>query len=94
MDFRLTEEQLELRSAASDAFARWTARDAASSGDESFATLAAEGWAGLTFPEGAGGAGLGLLEQVLALEAAGYHLNAAYGPFLTLGSIPLARTGL
>ena len=93
MDFTLSPSQLSLQAAAAEAFGRWPPGDGPPPA-ESWAMLAAEGWLGIALPESAGGAGLGLLEQVLVLEAAGCHLHSGYWPAVVLGALPLARCGL
>ncbi len=93
MDLALSQEQLTLQATAAKAFGRFPPRrvlDGAASGwDE----LAANGWCGLSLPEEAGGAGLGMIDQALALEAAGGVLHPDYWPAVAMGALPLAMAG-
>ena len=92
MDFTLTEEQLELKSAAR----KWLAerypldRDFDAPQDDRWAELAELGWLGVSVSEDEGGVGLGFLEEALILEEMGYALYP--GPYL--GTIGFALPAL
>ena len=92
MDFALTTEQQELKSAAR----KWLAerypldRDFDAPQDDRWAELAALGWLGVSVSEDEGGVGLGFLEEALILEEMGYALYP--GPYL--GTIGFALPAL
>ena len=86
MDFALTDEQQELKSAAR----AWLSerypldRDFDAPQDDRWAELAELGWLGVSLSEDEGGVGLGFVEEALILEELGYALYP--GPYLaTIG---------
>ena len=93
MDFALTEEQQELRSAAR----KWLSerypldRDFEAPADDRWSELAELGWLGVSVAEDAGGAGLGFLEEALLLEEMGYALYP--GPYLATVGFALPALG-
>ncbi|HVA31070.1 MAG TPA: acyl-CoA dehydrogenase family protein [Gaiellaceae bacterium] len=93
MDFALTEEQQELRSAAR----KWLSerypldRDFEAPADDRWSELAELGWLGVSVAEDAGGAGLGFLEEALLLEEMGYALYP--GPYLATVGFALSGLG-
>lgn len=98
MEFRFTDEQEMLRDAV-----RGTLRRVLGEAPPSAAAAAAlwpvavgQGWIGLTVPEAAGGAGLGVVDAVVLHEELGRAL--APGPFLTnvvrLGALLRGGAGL
>jgi alkylation response protein AidB-like acyl-CoA dehydrogenase len=92
VDFALTEEQQELKSAART----WLAerypldRDFDVPQDDRWAELAELGWLGVSIAEDEGGVGLGFVEEALILEEMGYGLYP--GPYLGL-SLALSALG-
>jgi alkylation response protein AidB-like acyl-CoA dehydrogenase len=92
MDFALTEEQQELKSAAR----AWLSerypldRDFDAPQDDRWAELAELGWLGVSVSEEEGGVGLGFLEEALLLEEMGYALYP--GPYL--GTVGFALSAL
>jgi alkylation response protein AidB-like acyl-CoA dehydrogenase len=93
MDFALTEEQQELKSAAR----KWLSerypldRDFDAPQDDRWAELAELGWLGVSVSEEEGGVGLGFLEEALLLEEMGYALYP--GPYLATVGFALASLG-
>ena len=93
MDFALTTEQQELKSAAR----KWLAerypldRDFDAPQDDRWAELAALGWLGVSVSEDEGGVGLGFLEEALILEEMGYALYP--GPYLATIGFALPALG-
>jgi acyl-CoA dehydrogenase len=75
MDFELSDDQVAIREAVLAQCARfdadyWLARDRDGEFPADFhATMAAGGWLGIAMPEDVGGAGLGVTEAALVLEA-------------------------
>lgn len=93
MDFALTEEQQELKSAAR----KWLSerypldRDFDAPQDDRWAELAELGWLGVSVSEDEGGVGLGFLEEALILEELGYALYP--GPYLATVGFALPALG-
>ncbi|HYC53863.1 MAG TPA: acyl-CoA dehydrogenase [Candidatus Binatia bacterium] len=95
MDFGFSQEQEQLRATVRDylqrelpcSFARAMLEDERGFTDKAWKDLADLGWLGLTVPESYGGSGLGLLDLVLVLEAAG--AVALPGPFVSTVSLGL-----
>ena len=93
MDFALTEEQQELKSAAR----KWLSerypldRDFDAPQDDRWAELAELGWLGVSLSEDEGGVGLGFVEEALLLEEMGYALYP--GPYLTTVGFALSSLG-
>jgi len=93
MDFALTEEQQELKSAAR----AWLSerypldRDWDGPQDDRWAELAELGWLGVSVSEEEGGVGLGFVEEALILEEMGYALYP--GPYLATVGFALAALG-
>ena len=93
MDFALTEEQQELKSAAR----AWLSerypldRDFDAPQDDRWAELAELGWLGVSVSEEEGGVGLGFVEEALILEEMGYALYP--GPYLATVGFALASLG-
>ena len=93
MDFALTEEQQELKSAAR----AWLSerypldRDFDAPQDDRWAELAELGWLGVSVPEDEGGVGLSFVEEALLLEEMGYALYP--GPYLGTVGFALATLG-
>jgi alkylation response protein AidB-like acyl-CoA dehydrogenase len=93
VDFALTEEQQELKSSAR----KWLSerypldRDFEAPQDDRWAELAELGWLGVSVAEGAGGAGLTFVEEVLLLEELGYALYP--GPYLATVGFALSSLG-
>jgi alkylation response protein AidB-like acyl-CoA dehydrogenase len=93
MDFALTEEQQELKSAART----WLAahypidRDFEAPQDDRWAELAELGWLGVSISEEEGGVGLGFVEEALILEEMGYALYP--GPYLVTVGLALPALG-
>jgi alkylation response protein AidB-like acyl-CoA dehydrogenase len=93
MDFALTEEQQELKSAAR----AWLSerypldRDFDVPQDDRWAELAELGWLGVSVPEDEGGVGLSFVEEALILEEIGYALYP--GPYLGTVGFALATLG-
>jgi len=93
VDFALTEEQQELKSAAR----AWLSerypldRDFDAPQDDRWAELAELGWLGVSVSEDEGGVGLGFLEEALILEEMGYALYP--GPYLATVGFALATLG-
>jgi alkylation response protein AidB-like acyl-CoA dehydrogenase len=83
VDFALTEDQQELKSAAR----AWLSaqfpldRDFEAQQDDRWAELAELGWLGVSISEEEGGVGLGFVEEALILEELGYALYP--GPYLS-----------
>lgn len=75
MDFSLSDEQLAIQRAVQDTVARynddyWLQRDREGGFPEDFyRSMAEAGWLGIAMPTGHGGAGLGILEAALMMEA-------------------------
>lgn len=75
MDFSLSEEQLAIQRAVQDTVARfdddyWLQRDREGGFPEDFyRSMAEAGWLGIAMPTEHGGAGLGILEAALMMEA-------------------------
>src|SRR4030095_13664356 len=75
MDFSLSEDQVAIRSAIEKICARfdaayWLARDAEGGFPEDFhQALARDGWLGVAMPQEHGGAGLGITEAALMMQA-------------------------
>jgi alkylation response protein AidB-like acyl-CoA dehydrogenase len=92
VDFALTSEQQELKSAART----WLSerypldRDFEAPQDDRWAELAELGWLGVSVSEDEGGVGLGFVEEALILEEMGYALYP--GPYL--GTIGFALSAL
>ena len=93
MDFALTDEQQELKSAAR----AWLAerypldRDFDAPQDDRWAELAELGWLGVSIAEEEGGTGLGFLEEAILLEELGYALYP--GPYLATIGLALPWLG-
>jgi alkylation response protein AidB-like acyl-CoA dehydrogenase len=93
VDFALTAEQQELKSAAR----AWLSerypleRDFDAPQDDRWAELAELGWLGVSLSEGEGGVGLGFVEEALLLEEMGYALYP--GPYLTTVGFALSSLG-
>jgi alkylation response protein AidB-like acyl-CoA dehydrogenase len=93
MDFALTEEQQELKSAAR----AWLSerypldRDFDAPQDDRWAELAELGWLGVSLSEDEGGVGLGFVEEALILEEMGYALYP--GPYLVTIGLALPALG-
>ncbi len=93
MDFALTKEQQELKSAAR----AWLSerypldRDFEAPQDDRWAELAELGWLGVSLSEDEGGVGLGFVEEALLLEEMGYALYP--GPYLTTVGFALPSLG-
>jgi alkylation response protein AidB-like acyl-CoA dehydrogenase len=93
VDFALTEEQQELKSAAR----KWLSerypldRDFDAPQDDRWAELAELGWLGVSVSEEEGGVGLGFVEEALLLEEMGYALYP--GPYLGTVGFALASLG-
>ncbi|WCT73463.1 acyl-CoA/acyl-ACP dehydrogenase [Sphingomonas naphthae] len=104
MDFGLTGDQANIREAILKHCARfsedyWLDRDRA--GDfptDFYASMAEAGWLGVAMPEGVGGAGLGITEAAIMMQAvaeAGGGMTAAsaiHGPVFSLEPIALFGT--
>lgn len=93
MEFGLTDDQVEVRTAAREIVAPfddeyWAEKDLAGEFPQEFYDhLASHGWLGLTTPEEYGGGGLGITEATLLLEAiaaGGGAMNAASSVHMTL----------
>ncbi|MBI1328647.1 MAG: acyl-CoA dehydrogenase [Alphaproteobacteria bacterium] len=75
MDFSFNEQQQQIRDVAFKLCARfgddyWLAKDREGSFPEEFyRAVAAEGWLGIAMPEAYGGAGLGILEAAIFMQA-------------------------
>ena len=75
MDFSLTEEQQRIREAVGKLCARfpdeyWLARDREGNFPGQFhQAMAADGWLGIAMPEEFGGAGLGIAEAAVMMQA-------------------------
>jgi alkylation response protein AidB-like acyl-CoA dehydrogenase len=102
MDARFTDEQLLLRRGARDLLARECPMSLvrahletpAGVAESLWKAMAGAGWMGLGFAEDVGGAGLGLVEQVVLLEELGRVL--APGPYFAttlLGGAAIDRAG-
>lgn len=87
MDFSLSDEQLAIQRAVQDTVARynddyWLQRDREGGFPEDFyRSMAEAGWLGIAMPTEHGGAGLGILEAALMMEAvsgSGAGLSGAY----------------
>jgi alkylation response protein AidB-like acyl-CoA dehydrogenase len=93
VDFALTEEQHELKSAAR----AWLSerypldRDFDAPQDDRWAELAELGWLGVSLSEEEGGVGLGFVEEALILEEMGYALYP--GPYLATVGLALPALG-
>jgi alkylation response protein AidB-like acyl-CoA dehydrogenase len=93
VDFALTKEQHELKSAAR----AWLSerypldRDFEAPQDDRWAELAELGWLGVSLSEDEGGVGLGFVEEALLLEEMGYALYP--GPYLTTIGFALSSLG-
>jgi len=93
MDFALTTEQQELKSAART----WLSerypldRDFDARQDDRWAELAELGWLGVSLSEDEGGVGLGFVEEALILEEMGYALYP--GPYLATIGFALPALG-
>jgi len=104
MDLRLTEEQQSLYDTAYKfAQKEWEPKTLEIDDENRFPLwlwdkLKENGWLGLLVPEEYGGAGLGLLETCLIMEAAvraGGDVGSAltWGSHLTIGSVPILTCG-
>ncbi len=102
MDFTLTDEQLAVSEAATGIFSGLVAAERIAaielSADridrELWGALASADLLGLAVPEADGGAGYGLMEICLLLEAQGNHVAPVpLWATLVLGALPLARFG-
>jgi alkylation response protein AidB-like acyl-CoA dehydrogenase len=93
VDFALTTEQQELKSAARE----WLAerypldRDFDAPQDDRWSELAELGWLGVSLSEEEGGVGLGFVEEALILEEMGYALYP--GPYLATIGFALPALG-
>jgi alkylation response protein AidB-like acyl-CoA dehydrogenase len=93
MDFALTTEQQELKSAARE----WLSerypldRDFDAPQDDRWSELAELGWLGVSLSEDEGGVGLGFVEEALILEEMGYALYP--GPYLATIGFALPALG-
>jgi alkylation response protein AidB-like acyl-CoA dehydrogenase len=93
VDFALTAEQQELKSAAR----AWLSerypldRDFDAPQDDRWAELAELGWLGVSLSEDEGGVGLGFVEEALILEEMGYALYP--GPYLATVGFALPALG-
>lgn len=104
MDFALTADQQNVRDAILKACARfsdeyWLERDREHEFPEEFyRAMAGEGWLGVAMPEAVGGAGLGITEAAIMMQAvaeAGGGMTAAstiHGPVFSLEPIALFGT--
>ncbi len=103
MDFRLTESQRQMRAAIERICARftdayWLERDRDGGFPHDFhAALAADGWLGICMPTEHGGAGLGLTEAALMMQAiaqSGAGFSGASAVHMNLfGLSPVSRYG-
>ena len=108
MDFELTEQQVAIdegvrRVCAGFDDAYWTECDEnARFPEEYYRAMADGGWLGMTMPEELGGAGLGVIEAAVMMQAVtssggGYsaasaiHINM-FGPHSVTGAKPRAKT--
>jgi alkylation response protein AidB-like acyl-CoA dehydrogenase len=93
VDFALTTDQQELKSAAGS----WLSerypldRDFDGAQDDRWAELAELGWLGVSVSEDEGGVGLGFVEEALILEEMGYALYP--GPYLATVGFALSALG-
>ena len=103
MDFRLSSEQTEIRDAINRICARfgdgyWLARDRSGGFAEDFyQAMAADGWLGIALPEAYGGAGLGISEAVVMMQAiaeSGAGMSGASSLHVNIfGMQPILRYG-